>query len=57
MTDVGRMSVQEPVGKVLADEYAAVLRGRGWPAQQLCCAGRRPAGLTRERRRRDPLSP
>jgi hypothetical protein len=29
MTDVGRMSVGELVGKVLADEHADVLRRRG----------------------------
>jgi hypothetical protein len=32
MADVGRMSVQELVGKVLADEHADVLRQWcGWP--------------------------
>jgi putative transposase len=36
MTDVGRMSVQELVGKVLADEHADVLRQAVcWLAQEL----------------------
>jgi putative transposase len=36
MTDVGRMSVQELLGKVLADEHADVLRQAvGWLAQEL----------------------
>src|SRR5215204_5026625 len=36
MTDVGRMSVQELVGKVLADEHADVLRQAVcWLAEQL----------------------
>jgi putative transposase len=36
MTDVGRMSVQELVGKVLADEHAEVLRQAVvWLAQEL----------------------
>jgi transposase-like protein len=36
MTDVGRMSVGEPVGKVLADEHADVLRDAVcWLAQEL----------------------
>jgi putative transposase len=36
MTDVGRMSVQDLVGKVLADEHADVLRQAVvWLAQQL----------------------
>jgi hypothetical protein len=36
MTDVGRMSVQELLGKVLADEHADVLRQAVvWLAQEL----------------------
>jgi hypothetical protein len=36
MTDVGRMSVQELLGKVLADEHADVLREAVvWLAQEL----------------------
>jgi hypothetical protein len=36
MTDVGRMSVGELVGKVLADEHADVLRQAvAWLAQKL----------------------
>ena len=36
MTDVGRMSVQELVGKVLADEHADVLgQAVVWLAQEL----------------------
>jgi transposase-like protein len=36
MTDVGRMSIQELLGKVLADEHADVLRQAVvWLAQQL----------------------
>ena len=45
MTDVGRMSVQELVGKVLADEHADVLRQAVcWLAQRLCCVRRRAVG-------------
>jgi hypothetical protein len=46
MTDVGRMSVQELLGKVLADEHADVLR------QAVCWLARAADGGRGDRGRR-----